>query len=248
MSRQATWRRRLLALGFSLALALLFIALALLQGDLPDAVADITLVVRRFVNRAGPVAGVVLLYLEESGLPLPVPGDVYVIYLGHQAGFHVLKWVGAWFAVIAAVTAGASNMYWISHRWGRRLVRTRIGVALHLNPERLRKAEGWFERWGALAIIFGRHVPGMRIPITVASGVFQVHYPKFAASVAVSTGIWAGFWLFMGARYGGRVGRFLGHHPWTTPLFIAVVVVLALYLGIRAWRAKPEEVAELSGH
>ncbi|MGI8563588.1 MAG: DedA family protein [Candidatus Dormibacter sp.] len=239
-------RRRLLPFGLPLAIALLVIAIALLEGDLPEAVRDITRAVRGFVNRAGPIASIALLYVEESGVPLPVPGDVYVIYLGHQAGFQLLKWVGAWLAVITAVTAGATNMYLIARRWGRRLVKGRLGVAIHLNPERLHKAEGWFQRWGALAIIFGRHVPGMRIPITVASGIFQVHYPTFAGSVAVSTAIWAGVWLFLGARYGGRVSTFLGHHAWTTPLFIAGVLLLGLYVGVRALRAKPEEAAELS--
>ncbi|MDQ6898426.1 MAG: hypothetical protein M3072_02800, partial [Candidatus Dormibacteraeota bacterium] len=109
--RHALLRRRLLALGLPLGVALLVILLALLEGDLPEAVRDITRAVRGFVSRAGPIASVALLYVEESGVPLPVPGDVYVIYLGHQAGFQLLKWLGAWLAVITAVTAGATNMY-----------------------------------------------------------------------------------------------------------------------------------------
>src|SRR5204862_76528 len=55
--------------------------------------------------------------------------------------------------------------------------------------ERLAKAEVWFKRYGVLAIIFGRHIPGFRIPITVACGAFRIPYPVFAPSPAASISI-----------------------------------------------------------
>src|SRR5712692_1588523 len=46
-------------------------------------------------------------------------------------------------------------------------------------PRRLERAERWFERYGVLAIIFSRHIPGFRVPITVAAGVFKIRYQVF---------------------------------------------------------------------
>jgi membrane protein DedA with SNARE-associated domain len=179
----------------------------------------------RVLVRFGPIGALLLLYSEESGIPVPVPGDVYVAYLGHLAN-SPLMWFFAWLGIIAAVLGGSTNLYLISGRWGRSLVRGRIGRLIHLSPRRLATAERWFSRWGALAIIFGRHIPGFRIPITVAVGIFGVPYRTFVFGVTVSTAVWAGFWLWVGAHFGARIGHFLGGHRWA--YWVVGLVIVAL--------------------
>jgi len=57
--------------------------------------------------------------------------------------------VGAHVAVIIVVVVlGATNLYLISRRIGRRLLAGRLGAVLHVTPERLDQAERWFHRWG----------------------------------------------------------------------------------------------------
>ena len=126
----------------------------------------------------------------------------------------------------------------ISRRFGRRLAHSRFAHVVHLSPERLELAEKWFERYGVLAIIFGRHIPGFRVPITLAAGVFRVRYPVFAASVALSTAIWAGVFLIVGINFGGRLEAFLRVHREASWLFVAfIVVVVSLSLFQRRRRA-----------
>ena len=242
-------RRRQARLGLGGLIALLATALALLlmAAPLNDVLSvgmgDLSALFKGLLNRFGPLASLLLLYLEESGVVLPVPGDVYVAYLGHLAG-SPLGWLAAWFGIVSAVVAGASNLYLISRRWGRRLVRGRLSTLVHLTPERLATAERWFGRWGALAIIFGRHVPGFRIPITVAVGIFRVPYPTFALSVAISTGVWAGFWLWVGAHFGARIGHFLGGHRWTYLVIGLCLLGLIAAALVRLLRAQPAAAAE----
>src|SRR5438270_671127 len=80
--------------------------------------------------------------------------------------------------------------------------------------------------YGVLAIIFGRHIPGFRIPITVACGVFQIPYRVFAPSVAVSTAVWAGVMLMIGVNYGPRLGELLKAHTYVYFLWGAIVLFL----------------------
>jgi membrane protein DedA with SNARE-associated domain len=84
-----------------------------------------------------------------------------------------------------------------------------------------------------VAIIFGRHIPGFRVPITVAAGVFRVRYPLFAASVAVSTAIWAGVVMVIGINFGPRMEAFLRLHREMFWLWAAVVVVMVILLVLR---------------
>lgn len=220
----------------ALIFAITLVVLGISNGHLLQAGNGLGQLGRFVISRFGPAASLALLYIEESGIPLPVPGDVYVAYLGHTADSWV-RWVAAWVGVVVAVVAGASNLYLVSRRWGRRLARGRLGAALHLTPRRLATAEGWFARWGALAIIFGRHIPGCRIPITVGVGIFGVSYPKFLACVTVSTATWAAFWIWLGAHFGTRIGHFMGGHRWTYVLAVLVILTVVAAALIRVVRA-----------
>jgi membrane protein DedA with SNARE-associated domain len=166
------------------------------------------------------------LYLEESGVPVPVSGDVFVVYLGHHLAGSLPRLVLVWLGLVAAVVAGSSNLYFISRRWGRRLVEGRLGLLLHVTPARLAAAERWFDRWGAPAIIFGRHIFGFRVPVTVAAGVFRVPYHVFAISVAVSTAVWAAVWLWLGVVFGRQIAVFLAGHRWAYALLLLGLALL----------------------
>jgi len=209
------------------------IVLAVLYGDLPEFVRDTNGVMRNLMRQYSYAPGFALLYIEESGIPLPAPGDVFVMYVGIHVPHNVFAWIAAWLGLILAVVLGATNLFLISRKFGRRLVESQLAEYVHLSPERLEKAERWFKRYGVLAIIFGRHIPGFRIPITVVAGIFRVRYPVFAASVAVSTAIWAGVVLIIGINLGPRLTNLLQAHTFLYFVWGAIVVALVLSIFIR---------------
>lgn len=217
--------------AISIGLALGLVALVLLEaGAVWEFAGDTGALVHRLIPRMGPAASVIGIYLEESGVPLPVPGDVFVLYLGHALASSAALLIAAWAGLVAAVVAGASNLYLISRIWGRRVVEGRIGTLLHVTPERLRKAELAFDRWGVLALVLGRHVIGLRVPLTVAAGILRIPYPVFASSVAVSSGVWAAIWLGLGVRFGGRLVDYTHLHRW-----MYVAVPAGFWLAVVIW-------------
>jgi membrane protein DedA with SNARE-associated domain len=235
MNSLRTGRAFQLAAGVLLVLAVAII-LALLYGDLPEFLRLGGRTMREFIARHAFVPGFVLLYIEESGIPLPAPGDVFVMYVGTRVPHNLFAWIVAWLGLILAVVLGATNLFLISRRYGRRLVEHRYAEMVHLSPERIARAEAWFKRYGVFAIIFGRHIPGFRIPITVASGIFNVPYRMFAPSVAVSTAIWAGVVMIIGINFGPRLESLLRAHTQLYFVWGAIVVLLVAYLFIRAQR------------
>jgi membrane protein DedA with SNARE-associated domain len=198
---------------------------AILEGDLPELFRDGTYFIGHLLRHFGPAAAFGLLYAEESGVPMPMPGDVFVMYVGHHTAQNLLTLLSAWLGLIALVVLGASNLYWISQRWGRSIVEHRLAKLLHLTPTKIDQAERWFARWGVWTLVFGRHVPGLRVPLTVAAGIFRVRYRVFIASVAVSTAVWAGFFMTLGALFGGRIGHLLSLHRSGYVILPAVVML-----------------------
>ena len=229
-------RKRTLAIVLPPLAVAALLAVAVLETDLWADLVRAAGIGLHMAGRLSVPGSLIGLYLEESGVPLPVSGDVFVVYLGHHFASSPPRLVLVWLALVATVVAGSSNLYFVSRRWGRRLAEGRLGLLLHLTPARLTAAERWFDRWGAPAIIFGRHIFGLRVPITVAAGVFRVPYHVFAISVAVSTAIWAAVWLWLGAEFGHQIAQFLAGHRWAYALLLlglAVGVGAALLRAVR---------------
>jgi membrane protein DedA with SNARE-associated domain len=218
------------------------VVIAILEGDLPELFDYSIRGMRRFYTEHSYLPGYLALYIEESGIPLPAPGDVFVMFVGIHIPHHWAAWIAAWLGLVVAVVAGSTNLFFLSRTFGTRLVQSRYAEYVHLSPERLAKAEGWFKKYGVLAIIFGRHIPGFRVPITVAAGVLGVQYRVFAPSVAVSTAIWAGVMLALGVAYGPRLAVLLNAHAWVYVLWGAIVVVLVAGVYLRQRRLHTLEI------
>ncbi|MGH7761998.1 MAG: DedA family protein [Candidatus Dormibacteraceae bacterium] len=236
---RASSNRNVRIAGAAILISAAIVVSAILQGDVPDVVEGGTSWIRHILHRYTYLASYGLLYIEESGIPLPAPGDVFVMYVGAHVPRNLSSWLAAWLGLIGVVVLGATNLFFISKRFGRRLVAGRFAEVVHLSPERLERAERWFKRYGVLAIIFGRHIPGFRVPITVAAGVLKVRYPAFAVSVAVSTAIWAGVVMVIGIKYGPRMEAFLNVHRVTYWIWAAVVLVMIGVIVYRVQRAAP---------
>src|SRR5438128_11585150 len=67
--------------------------------------------------------------------------------------------------------AGSIVGWWIGLRGGRPLLEHH-GRWLHLGPERLERAERWFDRFGNVGVLVGRLTPVVRSFVSIPAGVF----------------------------------------------------------------------------
>lgn len=180
--------------------------------------------IEAFVLHQALFAPFLLLFIEESGIPLPIPGDVYLAFTGYQVSIHTIPYWAAFLMLLISVLAGSSILYFISARWGTQLVE-KLGVYFHINPEKLSEVERDFKKYGVFVIIFGRHIPGFRIPITVFSGIAGVPYKTFIISTFISVIFWIAFYLAVGERIGKNVIR----HFHTTPAYFLIIFIPFLF-------------------
>jgi membrane protein DedA with SNARE-associated domain len=202
----------------------------------PDLARGVLAVENRIQHQVGVEIAIAGIYLEESGLPMPVPSEVSVGYLGQRLGTSPLALFATWLGLTALIVLGSTNLFLASRRFGQRLIAGRIGTALHLTPSRAVRAQSWLARWGPLAIGVARYVPGLRWAMAVACGSLGVSYRTFLLSTAVSAAIWAGAMLTLGVTMGDAVGRVIVEHAWIG-LLLPLPAAAALATGlIRATR------------
>jgi membrane protein DedA with SNARE-associated domain len=182
------------------------------------------------VNQA-ILAPFVLLLIEEAGVPLPIPGDIVIAYTGYNVAMGKIPFSIAFLGFMFSILLGSSILYYLSSRFGQKLV-LKFGRFLHLDEKKLETVEKKFKKYGPFVIIFGRHIPGFRVPITVFSGMSKITYKPFIISTFISVVIWIPFYLSVGARLGPKATTLLhGHLEYylfaAIPLIIIVAAVLA---------------------
>ena len=185
------------------------------------------------------LAPLLLLLIEEMGIPLLVPGDAIIAYVGY--GLRRDGTVSMWQAFIVAVVAiliGSSILFFVSKRYGQSAIHW-LARFVFIREKHIASAEKLFARYGVWAIIIGRHIPGMRIPVTIFAASSGVSYTTFILSTFVSTFGWVIFYLEIGSRFGGNFVTLFRNDA---ALTVSVVVLLtALITGMHLygyWRKK----------
>ena len=193
----------------------------------PGFASRVTAVETRIQHQVGAELAVVGIYLEESGVPMPVPSEVSIGYLGQRLRGSPPALFAGWLGLTALIVFGSTNLFAAARRFGPRLIAGRIGTALHLTPAAIERAQRWFTRWGPLAIVVSRYIPGVRWAMAVACGTLGVSYRTFWLSTSISAAIWAGALLTLGVTVGDAVGRLITEHAWIGLLLPLPAVAVA---------------------
>jgi membrane protein DedA with SNARE-associated domain len=168
-----------------------------------------------------------LVFIEEAGVPLPLPGDLVMVVAGLRIAGGRMGLISTLILLEAATLLGGSVLYWLAARGGRPLL-YRFGRYIHLDHAKLARAEEWVTRHGALAVIAGRILPGLRIPTAVAAGVFGIRYSVFLPALAAGSFLYIGFWVAIGYFFGPEALAILDRVRLPLRALISLVLFVAL--------------------
>jgi len=113
-----------------------------------------------------------------GGIGLPFPEDATLLLSGFLIAHGTIKLFPTFLIVYPLILIIDFFVFFVGKRYGRMLVRHKIFGKL-TSPEKLLKLEDKFRRRGALVILFGRHILGLRTPIFLAAGVTRMSITKF---------------------------------------------------------------------
>jgi membrane protein DedA with SNARE-associated domain len=180
----------------------------------------------------------------------PAASELVMVYAGALAagafaGQHVDLFGSrisshAW-AFIAMALAGAlgylvgSIAGWAIGLYGGRPLLERRGRWVHLSPQKLDRAERWFDRWDDLAVLIGRVTPVIRSFISIPAGIFRMPLGRYTLLTLIGSVVWAFALAGVGYGLGTSYERFHHDFRFVDYAVVAAVVALAAYLVVR-WR------------
>jgi membrane protein DedA with SNARE-associated domain len=206
---------------------------AALSSSPPPALPGFLAVVGSYLGHYGYWAILLLVMVEDFGIPLP--GETILIAGAIYAGTGRLNVVGVGVIGFVAAVVGDNIGFAIGHFGGRALV-LRWGRYVFLTGERLDKAERFFDRRGGAVITIARFLEVLRQANGIVAGISGMHWLRFLAFNALGAALWVGTWV--------SVGYFAGNHITTIYDYItrysyyALIALAVLLVAWVAWRIR----------
>jgi membrane protein DedA with SNARE-associated domain len=163
------------------------------------------------VTRHSLIAICLAVFLEELGIPMPIPTDILIVFAGVAAG-QSLPRLALWFVLLSIASAVGSSGLYLAVRLGGRPLVERFGRYVHLGPEQLARAERLLSRSGWAGIAIGRAIPGLRYVTVIACGLLRVSYVRYVTAHLVGSSIYIVVFLALGSIFGPVIAEQL-HAP-----------------------------------
>ena len=169
----------------------------------------------------------------------PIPSEVIFPLVGFTAqnrGLGLENAIGM--ATVGALgsTTGAVFIYLVSAKVGRTAI-VRLGRRVRIGEQEIEKAEMWFEKYGSIAVLTARMMPGIREIISIPAGIGQMNFAKFVGYTFAGSLLWCIILTLTGYYLGEAWSKFSEQisSAFTIVTFVVIVVII---VGVGFWYSR----------
>jgi len=199
---------------------------------------------KSLIETFGTIGLLLLIFVESGIFPAPLPGDSLLVLAGafsattNSSDPHLNLAVVLIGAFVLAIL-GAQIGYWIGHRFGTRLFKPDAHV---FKTEYLERAQEFFERRGAGAVVLARFVPVVRTIVPILAGTSRMDSRRFFAANVLGAGLWVGSTVMLGFT----LGKSLNIDRYIYPI-VAVIIIVSLIPPFVEWRRHRRAQSQAAG-
>lgn len=186
--------------------------------------------------------GIVALMFVENLFP-PIPSEYIMPLAGFMVAEQRLSLIGIIVAGTTGSVLGALALYYCGRKLGAERLKNfadRRGRWLALSGDDIERANGWFDRHGAKAVLLCRLVPGIRSLISIPAGINRMNLFPFLVFTTIGTAIWTSVLAYAGYLLGSN---FHAVEEYFDPISLVVfgsIIVLYLWRVFRTGKTKPD--------
>lgn len=200
--------------------------------------------ITEFMSQYGYLA-VFLLVALENVFP-PIPSEIILTF----AGFLIITTNMTFLGVILAATAGAVIGALILYGLGAILKKEtienildgKLGKILGFKRTDVDKAITWFNKRGAITVLFTRCIPVVRSLISIPAGTSRMNIVSFTIYTTIGTAIWNVLLVWLGQQAGANwhsaadsIDGFSSILKW---ILVAIFIAAIIYVIVKKKKKK----------
>lgn len=173
----------------------------------------------------------IVIALVIEGLGLPFPGDAVMVVYGFAAGEGRFRLPGVILCAIIGYLIGSIAGYAGSYLYGPQLGGW-VNRLPWFNQRRMMRTTRLVDRYGALLLVPGRFIPGMRSVSAYVAGFSRMDPRPYLGYTVIGTILWCSAWAGAGYVFGENAEAML-HALQTSFAWVAgvcVLIVIAIWI------------------
>lgn len=179
-----------------------------------------------YITKYGYIAIFLLVFLQELGLPNPVPTELIILFGGYLSFAGVLSFPLVFLSAVAGDFIGTTILYLVFYLFGEYIL-SHKPKWLPISREKINKLGERISKKGRWGIYVGRLIPYLRGYASVAAGLLEIKPKVFIPAVIVPAVIWSGGYSILGRL----LGRYwLGAAQTIVTVEKGIVLVIAVLL------------------
>lgn len=164
-----------------------------------------------------------------------IPGSTIILALSAMVPGGELDLVGVLASAAAGAVIGDGTAFWAGHVSQRRIL---SAWPMSRYPGLVAQSEAFFQRFGTLAVFFGRFVPPIRAFVPITAGASGMSPLRFYTVNILAVFLWAPAHVLPGVLAVSALHEYGGLPPHTgfgKSIWIPTVLITAALVGLATW-------------
>ncbi|MBI5974840.1 DedA family protein [Staphylococcus canis] len=190
--------------------------------------------ITHFISQWGYLA-IFILILLENVLPV-VPSEIILTFAGLMSVKSHLSIPMLFIISTIASLIGLSILYYLCRLINEESIYRFIdhrGKWMKIKSKDVKRANDWFKRYGAWAVLLCRFIPVLRVLITIPAGINKMNVFQFLILSMLGTTIWNFGLILLGRLLSDSFDALMaGLHTYAYVMYV-VIIIAALYIAYR---------------
>ncbi len=210
-------------------------------------------IMEQFLNANGTTVYLLVfafMIIESSFIPFPseviVPPAAYLAYTKGDVNIVAVVLI----ATAGAIVGALINYYlsvWIGRPVVYKFANSRFGHACLIDEAKVRNAEEYFDRHGAISTFIGRLIPAVRQLISIPAGLAKMNIGKFIVFTGLGAMVWncvlagLGYWLGKAVPQEQLFAKVEEYNDYLTYIGLGIGLLCLLYILYNFFKPKKNE-------
>jgi membrane protein DedA with SNARE-associated domain len=178
------------------------------------------------ISASGYLGVFFLMFLENTSLP--IPSEVVLPFSGYLAA---QGGINLWFVIAISTVAGVLGAmvdYYIGYFLG--LEGMKRARYLPIQQKHLDSAVKWFNKYGSLAVLGSRIIPGFRTIISFPAGILHMSLAKFLSLTAIGCLLWDTILAYAGFYAGTHLQATI-----SAVRYLSIIAIITVPIAAAVW-------------